>query len=80
MKAVLEFNMDEIDDRVAHLRATQSLDMALCLFNINEEFRVRVKHAPDSISEDEYKTWVAAKQLIWDQLSEHGIDLDKLLI
>ena len=34
MKAILEFNMDEIDDRVAHLTATKSIDMALCLFSI----------------------------------------------
>ncbi len=80
MKAVLEFNLDDIDDRVAHLRATQSLDMALCLFSIQEDFRAKVKHPPDSMPEDEYKTWVAARQLIFDQLSEHGIDLDKLLL
>lgn len=80
MKAILEFNLDEVDDKVAHLRATQSLDMALCLYSINADLRGRVKHAPDSMEEAEYKTWVAAQQLIFDQLSEHGIDLDRLLL
>lgn len=80
MKATLEFNLDDIDDRVAHLRAVQSLDMALCLFSINEDFRANVKYAPDSMEEAEYKTWVKARQLISNQLSAHGIDLDKLLL
>lgn len=80
MKAILEFNLDDADDKAAHLRATQSLDMALCLYSIKEDLRGRVKHAPDSMEEAEYKTWVAAQQLILNQLSEHGIDLDQLLL
>ena len=80
MKAILEFNLDEIDDRVAHLRATTATDLALCLHSIQAELRTRVKYAPDSISEDEYATWVKAQQMVFDQLSEYNIDLDKILL
>jgi len=34
MKAVLEFNLDDVDDRYAHKRCTKSLDMALVLFEL----------------------------------------------
>jgi hypothetical protein len=34
MKAILEFDMNEPDDIMAHNRATQSLDMALALQGI----------------------------------------------
>jgi hypothetical protein len=80
MKAILEFNLDDIDDKAAHLRAVQSLDMALCLHSIKEDLRAKVKYAPDSMEEAEYKTWVEAQQLILSQLSEHGIDLDSILL
>jgi len=36
MKAVLEFNLDEFDDKLAHNRCVKSLDMALMLFDLNK--------------------------------------------
>jgi hypothetical protein len=80
MKATLEFNLDELDDRVAHLRATLATDLALCLYAIKDELRTKVKYAPDSISEDEYATWVKAQKMVFEQLSIHNIDLDKILL
>jgi len=32
MKAILEYDLTEFDDKQAHLRAVKSLDMALCLW------------------------------------------------
>jgi hypothetical protein len=80
MKATLEFNLDDADDKTAHLRAVQSLDMALCLFSIQEDLRANVKHAPDSMEELEYKTWVLARKLVFDNLAKYNIDLDNLLL
>ena len=34
MKAVLEFDLDNPEDRMAHLRCIKSLDMAVALFEI----------------------------------------------
>ncbi len=34
MKATLEFNLEDPDDRMAHLRAIKSTDMAIALFEI----------------------------------------------
>lgn len=34
MKAKLEFNLEDLDDVMAHLRCVKSLDMALTLFKI----------------------------------------------
>jgi len=34
MKGILEFDLNDFDDKMAHLRATQSTQMALALWNI----------------------------------------------
>ena len=34
MKATLTFNLDDPDDRMAHLRCVKSLEMAIALFEI----------------------------------------------
>jgi hypothetical protein len=80
MKATLEFNLDDLDDRVAHLRATIATDLALCLHSITAELRAKVKYAPDNISEDEYETWAKAQKMVHNQLLEYNIDLDKILL
>lgn len=36
MKANLTFNLDDPDDKKAHLRATLSLNMAIALWEINQ--------------------------------------------
>ena len=36
MKAILEFNLDDEDDRMAHLRCVKATDMAIVLFNIQQ--------------------------------------------
>ena len=33
MKAILEFDLDDKEDRMAHLRCIKSLDMALLIFH-----------------------------------------------
>ena len=38
MKATLEFNLDDPDDRQAHLRAVKSFDMAILLFELQFNF------------------------------------------
>ena len=38
MKATLEFNLDDIEDRMAHYRCVKALDMALALWQIKQLF------------------------------------------
>ena len=63
MKATLEFNLDDPDDRQAHLRCVKSLDMAIALFdiinnadrNVNtvEEYQDRINTLTMNINLDE---------------------------
>ena len=79
MKAILEFNLDEQDDVMAHLRAVKSLDMALTLWDIDGYLRGQIKHAPDSMSPEVYGTLQDVRDKLYEIMSKHSIDLDELI-
>ena len=79
MKAILEFNLDEQDDVMAHLRAVKSLDMALTLWDIDGYLRGQIKHAPDSMSPEVYSTLQDVRDKLYEIMSKHSIDLDELI-
>ena len=43
MKAVLEFELDNPDDKMAHLRCVKSLDMALFIWDVRELLNKELK-------------------------------------
>jgi len=73
MKAILEFNLDEPDDRMAHLRCIKSTDMAIVLFDIIYNLRKEI----ENIDTDE------KLNLFYDKLNaimeEQGINIDELI-
>lgn len=79
MKAILEFNLDEQDDEMAHKRAVKSLDMALTLWDMDGYLRGQIKHAPDSMSPEVYGTLQDVRDKLYEIMSKHSIDLDELI-
>ena len=77
MKAILEFDLNEQDDKEAHLRATLSLDMALAIWDMEQEFRGRLKHG--QLGEVEYKVTEDLRNSFYQILNKHGVDLDKMM-
>lgn len=75
-KATLEYDLEDIDARQAHMRAIKSLDLALALSSFKEELRGKIKHT-DSADEAEYleKAW----DLLHEKLDDYGIVLDDLI-
>jgi len=73
MKAILEFNLDEPDDRMAHLRCIKSTDMAIVLFDIIYNLRKEIENI------DTYEKL----DLFYDKLNaimeEQGINIDELI-
>jgi len=76
MKAILEFNIDEPDDREAHLRAVKALDMALVLEDIFQELRKDWKY-----SDDEKLAEIADnyREKFYLLCEARGINLDELV-
>jgi hypothetical protein len=73
MKATLTFDLDDADDRMAHLRAVQSLDMAIVLFQI----------LYNSKKSMEYKTGLDLDE-VWEHFhqicADNNINIDKLIV
>ncbi len=70
MKAVLEYDLNNPDDRKAHMRAVKSDDMYFVLFQITSNLRRRLEHKFESQGyvEDEI-----------DELEEVFMEIDKLM-
>ena len=70
MKAILEYDLNNPDDRKAHMRAVKSDDMYFVLFQITSNLRRRLEHKFESQGyiEDEI-----------DELEEVFMEIDKLM-
>ena len=79
MKAILEFDINDRDDRVAHLRAIKSLDMASVLWDVDQYLRSQTKYAPDSMSPEAYDAFLEARDKLHEIMGDHSIDLDELI-
>ncbi len=75
MIAILKYNLNDVDDTVAHNRAVKSLDMALALYELKEKLRSKLKHEDPKINDLE-----EFQDFFYDTLREYGIDLDDLII
>jgi hypothetical protein len=75
MKAILEFNLDEHDDAMAHNRAVQSLEMALFIWDLSAKIRELTDTSEDGKYIDEKHIWEA-----WEELTEkYNLNIDKLI-
>jgi hypothetical protein len=80
-KAILEFNLDDHEDEMAHLRAIKALDMALALWDMDQYFRSQMKYGNNDceLSDDAYKALEEAREELREFMSSRGINLDELI-
>lgn len=79
MKAVLEFNLDEHDDETAYIRCVKAKDMALAIWDMEQYLRGKVKHAPDSMTDETYKELQDVRRNLLHILEQYNINTDELL-
>jgi hypothetical protein len=77
MKAILEFNLDEHDDKVAHLRAVKALDMALVLWDIDQYLRGLIKHG--DLDDKVYDALDATRDKLYEFMNQRDITIDSIL-
>ncbi len=78
MEAILKFNLDNPDDKIAHMRCVKATDMALMLWDIKQKIRSKLKYS-DDLSEDELHQWEVMQDEFYSIASEYGINLDELI-
>ena len=78
MKATLEFNLDNPDDKMEHMRCVKATDMALMLWDIKQKIRSKLKYSED-LSEDELYQWEVMQDEFYSIADDYGINLDLLI-
>jgi len=78
-KAILKYDLTDVDDRMSHMRAVKSLDMMMVLWDLDQELRSLTKYAPDDMPTEEYETYSKVRDLLREKMNRHNIDFDDLL-
>ena len=80
MKAIFEFDMSDQDDRMAHLRHTKSLDMAMALWDIllnsKKGFQYKIEAGK---YETQYDLLDAVYEMIHEEMNSRNIDVEELI-
>ncbi len=78
-KAKLEFDLNDQDDRMAHLRAVKSLDMAMALWDITHNTKKGLEWSMENKEMDKYDALEMVFEKIHEILNAHNIDTDELI-
>ena len=80
MKATFEFDMNDPDDVMAHLRMTKSLDMASALWDIllnsKKGFQYNIEAGK---YEDQYDLLNAIYEMLHEEMRNRNIDVEELI-
>ena len=83
MIAKLEFQLDDFDDRQAHLRCVKALDMAIVLSNLadikKEFFWQFTDNLPNKATEEVELAVELLFNRIYRSMEDRGIDIDELI-
>lgn len=79
MKAILEFNLDEPDDKEAHMRAVKSLNIMLALWEYEKYLRGQLKYNEEGLTSEQYDVLDKARSKFYEILNENNISFDELL-
>ena len=69
MKAILEFDLNDADDKLNHLRCIHSTDMAAFIWELEHNFWRKWKHDETDFNLDNYKDELS------DLMNEYNIDI-----
>jgi len=78
-KAILKYDLTDMDDKMSHMRAVKSLDMMLTLWDLDQELRSLTKYAPDDMPTEEYKAYIKVREMLHQKMNEYNLDFDNLL-
>ena len=75
MKATLEFSLP--NDKWEFKMANQSAGMHSVISIMDMWLRGKIKHAPDSMSEDTYKAFELCREQLHEFINDNNISLDE---
>lgn len=78
-KVKIVFDLNEPDDVLSHKRFIQSNDMALAMWEFKNRLWRKLKHAPDTMPDDEYKAIQNIQKEFFEVLEEYDLNIDNLV-
>ena len=78
-KGILEYDLNDSDDAMAHLRAVKSLDMAMALWNIVHNTKKGLEWSMEDKEIDKYDALELVYKKIHEILDDHNINTDELI-
>jgi len=83
MKATLEFNLDNLSERIAHMRCVKANDMANVLFDMVGTARLKIEERlsldPDIDDKDVYDGVDEVFMELFTLMLEYGLDINELV-
>jgi hypothetical protein len=79
-KATIEFDLNEPDDVVAHLRAVKSFDMAMAIWEITHNTKKGLEWSLEGKDIDKYDTLELVFEKIYEILNDNNINSDELIV
>lgn len=80
MKAILEFDLNDPDDTVAHLRAVKALDMDLVLWEMTHNTKKGIEWKIESQEiKDPYEVLDIIMEKLYEEMNDRGIIIDELI-
>lgn len=79
-KAILEYDLNDNDDAMAHLRAIKSLDMALVLWTLAYNTKKKIQQEISDNTLDGYEAINKFYDIFWEEMNNTGINLDDLIV
>ena len=78
-EGILKYDLNDFDDRMAHLRAVKSLDMAMALWDITHNTKKGLEWSMEGKEIDKYEALEMVFDKIYEILEEHNIKMDDLI-
>ena len=80
-KAILKFDLNDFDDRIAHLRAVKSLDLSMAIWDILQLRKTMERRFEntENTNNDVFDGIDAICDGILEILDDHGIKIDDLV-
>ncbi len=78
-KAKIKYDLNDLDDRLAHLRAIKSFDMAMALWDITHNTKKGLEWSMEGKEMDKYDALEMVFEKIHEILNDHNINTDELI-
>jgi di/tripeptidase len=79
-KGILEYDLNDPDDIIAHQRAVKSLDMALVLWEMAYNTKKGIQNQIEFDNLDAYEAVNKIFEKLHEEMNDRGINLDDLIV